>query len=55
MDLLRRHPGLSKRRAVEIAIREYLASDAALRTRSIAGKVRVEDMSKRMRSVDRTT
>jgi Arc/MetJ family transcription regulator len=55
LDLMRRHPGLSKRKAVEIAIKEYLASDAAHKTRSLAGKMRVEDVSRQMRNLDRTT
>lgn len=53
--LLARHPGASKREAVERAISEYLAKDAASRTRELRGKVEVEDVSSGLRRVDRRT
>lgn len=53
--LLARHPGVSKREAVERAIAEYLANDAASRTRGLAGHVEIEDLSAMMRRADRHT
>lgn len=47
--LLARHPGASKRQAVERAIREYLAGDAARRLRALRGKVEIEDLSAELR------
>jgi len=52
-SLLARHPGASKREAVERAIAEYLASDAAARTRALAGHVEIEDLSAELRRADR--
>jgi Arc/MetJ family transcription regulator len=52
-SLLARHPGRSKREAVERAITEYLASDAAARTRALAGRVEIEDVSGELRRRDR--
>ncbi|MFA5786737.1 MAG: type II toxin-antitoxin system VapB family antitoxin [Actinomycetota bacterium] len=51
--LLARHPGTSKREAVEWAIRAALTEDAAARTRALAGSVPVEDVSREMRRKDR--
>jgi len=53
--LLARHPGATKREAVERAIAEYLAKDAAARTKALRGRVRIEDVSADLRSVDRRT
>ena len=43
--LLARHPGASKRRAVETAIRTYLREDAADRLRALVGKIDIQDVS----------
>jgi Arc/MetJ family transcription regulator len=51
--LLVRHPGASKRDAVEAAIRFYMASDAADRIRALVGKIEIEDVSKDSRAQDR--
>jgi len=51
--LLARHPGVTKTEAIERAIREYLAHDAARRLRELRGKVDVEDLSRELRR-DRT-
>jgi Arc/MetJ family transcription regulator len=53
--LLARHPGVSKRRAVETAIRSYLREDAADRLRALAGGFPIKDVSAEMRRVDRRT
>ncbi|MBA3852636.1 MAG: type II toxin-antitoxin system VapB family antitoxin [Chloroflexi bacterium] len=51
--LLARHPGASKRAAVENALRLYLALDAVERIRSLRGKLDIEDLSAELRR-DRT-
>lgn len=51
--LLARHPGVSKRRAVEAAIREYLKHDTVARIRALAGKLDIEDVSAELRRIDR--
>jgi hypothetical protein len=53
--LLARHPGVTKREAVERAISEYLSKDAAARTKALRGRVRIEDVSAELRSRDRRT
>lgn len=53
--LLARHPGASKREAVERAIAEYLSKDAASRTRALVGRVEIEDVSEDLRRADRRT
>ena len=53
--LLARHPGVTKREAVERAIAEYLSKDAAARTKALRGRVRIEDVSAELRSMDRRT
>jgi Arc/MetJ family transcription regulator len=53
--LMARHPGASKREAVERAIAEYLSKDAAARSRALAGHIRVEDASSELRRADRRT
>jgi hypothetical protein len=52
-SLLARHPGVPKRRAVERAIEAYLAQDAATGARALAGRVRVQDVSRQLRRRDR--
>lgn len=52
-SLLERHPGASKRGAVEHAIREYLNNDAVARFRALMGNVEVEDIYLEMRRADR--
>ncbi|MGH3049863.1 MAG: type II toxin-antitoxin system VapB family antitoxin [Gaiellaceae bacterium] len=47
--LLARHPGASKREAVEQAIRAYLDDDAVNRIRALRGRVEVEDVSAELR------
>ena len=53
--LLARHPGVSKREAVERAIAEYLAKDAAARTMALRGAIEIEDVSADLRRADRRT
>jgi hypothetical protein len=53
--LLARHPGVTKREAVERAIAEYLSKDAAARTKALHGRIRIEDASAELRSMDRRT
>ena len=47
--LLARHPGASKRQAVEAAIREYLAHDSVQRLRALKGNVDIKDLSGELR------
>jgi hypothetical protein len=47
--LMARHPGATKTEAVERAIREHLAHDAARRLRELRGKVEIEDLSRELR------
>ena len=53
--LLARHPGVSKREAVERAIAEYLSKDAAARTIALRGSIDIEDASTDLRQADRRT
>jgi Arc/MetJ family transcription regulator len=53
--LLARHPGASKREAVERAIRSHLKTGGAERLRALAGRVDVEDLSAELRRRDRRT
>ena len=53
--LLARHPGVSKREAVERAIAGYLSKDAAARTMALRGALDIEDVSADLRRVDRRT
>jgi Arc/MetJ family transcription regulator len=53
--LMARHPGATKREAVERAIAEYLSKDAAARTKALRGRIRIEDVSAELRSIDRGT
>jgi hypothetical protein len=48
-SLLARHPGASKREAVEAAIRGYLEHDAVARVLALKGSVDVEDLSSELR------
>lgn len=47
--LLARHPGASKREAVEQAIRAYLAADAGDRLRALRGRIEIADLSAELR------
>lgn len=53
--LLARHPGVSKREAVERAIAGYLSKDAAARTMALRGSLAIEDVSADLRRADRRT
>ena len=53
--LLARHPGVSKREAVERAIAGYLSKDAAARTMALRGSLEIEDASVELRRVYRRT
>jgi hypothetical protein len=53
--LLARHPGVSKREAVERAIAGYLSKDAAARTMALRGSIDIEDASANLRQADRRT
>jgi hypothetical protein len=55
LALLARHPGASKREAVERAIAEYLSKDASSRARARRGKLDIEDLSGETRGADRRT
>ena len=52
--LLARYPGVTKTEAVERAIREHLAGDAARRLRELRGRVQIDDLSRELRR-DRST
>lgn len=47
--LLARHPGVSKREAVERAIRSHLANDAVERIRTMRGRFPIEDVTAELR------
>ncbi len=51
--LMARHPGASKREAVEAAIRGYLEQDAVARVLALKGNLVVDDLSADLRR-DRT-
>lgn len=53
--LLARHPGVSKREAVERAIAGYLSKDAVARTMALRGSLQIEDVSAELRRIDRRT
>jgi Arc/MetJ family transcription regulator len=53
--ILARHPGVSKREAVELAIPEYMAKDATARTMALRGAIEIEDVSANLRRADRRT
>jgi hypothetical protein len=50
-----RHPELSKTDAIELAVRNYLASEAESRLRLLAGTLDIEDVSTEWRTADRRT
>jgi Arc/MetJ family transcription regulator len=47
--LLARHPGASKKQAVEHAIRSYLEADGIRRLRELKGKIEIEDLPRELR------
>jgi hypothetical protein len=53
--LLARHPGATKREAVERAIRSHLAASGAERAKALAGRIEIEDVSTDLRRRDRHT
>jgi Arc/MetJ family transcription regulator len=53
--LLARLPGRSKTEAIEFAIGSFLSSDAVGRLKSLAGTLEIEDLSRQLRRVDRST
>jgi hypothetical protein len=53
--LLDRLPGRSKTDAIEHAIERFLADDAVARLRGLAGTMEIEDLSRELRKLDRTT
>ena len=53
--LLARLPGRSKTDAIEHAIEAFLAGDAVDRLKKLAGTLEIEDLSRELRSRDRTT
>lgn len=54
-SLLARLPGRSKTDAIEHAIEVFLANDAVERLRKLAGTMDIEDLSRELRTLDRTT
>jgi Arc/MetJ family transcription regulator len=53
--LLARHPGASKREAVERAIRSHLSKDGSAGARALRGRLPIEDVAPEMRGSDRRT
>ena len=53
--LMAHHPGASKREAVEAAIRDYLRRDSTGKLLAMAGNVQIEDVSSKVRKIDRHT
>lgn len=51
--LLARFPGVSKTKAIEEALRRYLARESAEALRRMAGRVEIEDVSAELRRLDR--
>lgn len=51
--LMARHPGLSKTKAVEIAIEDHVRREGVEWLLENAGKIDIEDVSKEMRAIDR--
>lgn len=47
--LLARHPGVSKKEAVERAIREHVRRDAYEKIHALRGKIDIEDVSEELR------
>jgi hypothetical protein len=52
-SLLARHPGESKTKAVETAIEDHLRRGAVDWLLANAGKIDIEDVSAKMRAIDR--
>ena len=52
-SLMARYPGMSKTKAVEIAIEDHLRRGAVDWLLAHAGKLDIEDVSKEMRAIDR--
>jgi Arc/MetJ family transcription regulator len=53
--LLERHPGVSKKEAIERAIRDHLSNEAVQGLRALRGTLEIEDVSERLRRIDRHT
>ena len=53
--LMARMPGASKTQAIETAIESYVGQEAIGQLRAMAGRVEIDDVSREMRSIDRTT
>jgi hypothetical protein len=51
--LMARHPGVSKTKAVEVAIEEHVRRKAVEWLLEMRGKLDIEDVSKEMRAIDR--
>jgi hypothetical protein len=51
--LMARHPGMSKTKAVEIAIEDHVRRKAVEGLLEMRGKLDIEDVSKEMRAIDR--
>jgi len=51
--LMARHPGMTKTKAVEIAIEDHVRRGAADALLKMRGKLDLEDVSKEMRAIDR--
>lgn len=54
LGLLARHPGASKTEAIERAIADHLRADAIRELCEMGGTVEIEDVSREMRTIDRT-
>ncbi|MHB8619330.1 MAG: type II toxin-antitoxin system VapB family antitoxin [Chloroflexota bacterium] len=52
-ELLQRHPGVSKTRAIEEAVRGYLKGQSVEGIRRLAGTLEIEDVSDEFRRADR--
>lgn len=51
--LVARSPGVSKTEAIQRAVRFYLTHDAVDQLKQLAGNLDVEDVSERLRGLDR--
>lgn len=54
-SLLARHPGASKREAIELAIESYVSKDVAAAVKELVGRIEIEDVSRELRALDRQT
>jgi hypothetical protein len=52
-QLMARHPGESKTKAVEAAIADHVRRGAVDRLLEMRGKIEIEDVSAEMRAIDR--